>query len=90
MVGHQLAEPLALEVLEVDHDSTVGGLVHEGVVLGLLLLGADGRSSNVLVVITEAGPQLEVPEGDAEGAEVAIVQALAATGPQSMRKAIVA
>jgi hypothetical protein len=38
----------------------------------------------------EAGPQLEVPEGDAEGAEVAIVQALAATGPQSMRKAIVA
>jgi hypothetical protein len=38
----------------------------------------------------EAGPQLEDEEGDAEGAEMAIKQALAATGPQSMRKAIVA
>lgn len=38
----------------------------------------------------EAGPQLEVPEGDAEGSEVAIVQPLAATGPQSLNVAIVA
>lgn len=38
----------------------------------------------------EAGPQLEVPEGDAEGAEVAIQQALAATGPQSLKVAVVA
>ena len=38
----------------------------------------------------EAGPQLEVPEGDAEGSEVAIKQPLAATGPQSLNKAIVA
>ena len=37
----------------------------------------------------EAGPQLEVPEGDAEGSEVAIAQPLAATGPQSINKAIV-
>lgn len=38
----------------------------------------------------EAGPQLEVPEGDTEGSEVAIKQPLAATGPQSLNKAIVA
>lgn len=37
----------------------------------------------------EAGPQLEVDEGDAEGAEVAIQQPLAGTGPQSVKKAIV-
>lgn len=38
----------------------------------------------------ECGPQLEVEEGDAEGAEMAIVQPFAQTGPKSMRKAIVA
>lgn len=38
----------------------------------------------------EAGPQNEDEEGDAEGAEVAIVQALAQTGPVSFNKAIVA
>lgn len=38
----------------------------------------------------EAGAQTEVQEGDAEGAEVAIVQAFAATGPQAVKKAIVA
>lgn len=39
---------------------------------------------------SECGPQLEVEEGDAEGAEMAIVQPFAATGPKHMRKAIVA
>lgn len=38
----------------------------------------------------ECGPQQEVPEGDAEGAEVAIVQTFAQTGPKAMKKAIVA
>lgn len=38
----------------------------------------------------EAGEQEEVPEGDGEAAEVAIVQTLAATGPKSLNKAIVA
>jgi hypothetical protein len=38
----------------------------------------------------EAGVQNEVEEGEGEGAEVAIVQALAATGPRSFNKAIVA
>lgn len=38
----------------------------------------------------EAGEQDEVPEGDGEAAEVAIVQTLAATGPKSLNKAIVA
>lgn len=37
----------------------------------------------------ECGPQLEVEEGDAEGAEAAIVQVFAATGPKSMKKVIV-
>lgn len=37
----------------------------------------------------EAGPQQEVPEGDAEGAEVGIVQTFAQTGPKSLNKAIV-
>lgn len=36
------------------------------------------------------GPQLEVPEGDAEAALVAIVQTVAQTGPKSLKKAIVA
>lgn len=38
----------------------------------------------------EAGEQDEVPEGDGEAAEVAIVQTLAATGPKALNKAIVA
>lgn len=38
----------------------------------------------------EFGEQTEVPEGDAEGAEVAIVQPAAQTGPKSLNKAIVA
>jgi hypothetical protein len=38
----------------------------------------------------EAGPQLEVPEGDAEGAEGAIAQTFAQTGPKSIKKAAVA
>lgn len=38
----------------------------------------------------EAGVQNEDEEGDGEGAEVAIVQALAATGPQAFNKAVVA
>lgn len=38
----------------------------------------------------EGGPQNETVEGDAEGAEVAIAQTLAQTGPKSMNKAIVA
>lgn len=38
----------------------------------------------------EAGDQDEDEEGEAEGAEVAIKQALAATGPKSFNKAIVA
>lgn len=38
----------------------------------------------------EAGPPIEVPEGDAEGAEVAIAQTFAQTGPKRMKKAIVA
>jgi hypothetical protein len=36
------------------------------------------------------GPQLEVPEGDAEGAEVAIVQTCAQTGPKSLNVALLA
>lgn len=35
-----------------------------------------------------AGPQLEVPEGDAEGAEVALVQTFAQTGPKSLNVAL--
>jgi hypothetical protein len=38
----------------------------------------------------EFGPQLEVPEGDAEGAEVAIVQTVAQTGPKFIKRALVA
>jgi hypothetical protein len=38
----------------------------------------------------EFGPQQETEEGDAEGAEVAIVQSVAQTGPKSLNKAIVA
>lgn len=38
----------------------------------------------------EAGPQNEDEEGDAEGAEVAIVQTFAQTGPKSLNKAVVA
>ena len=38
----------------------------------------------------EAGAQDEVDEGEGEGAEVAIAQTLAATGPKSLNKAIVA
>ena len=38
----------------------------------------------------EAGQQQEVPEGDAEGAEVAIAQTFAQTGPKALNKAIVA
>lgn len=38
----------------------------------------------------EAGDQDEDEEGEAEGAEVAIKQALAATGPKSFNKAVVA
>jgi len=38
----------------------------------------------------EFGPQQEVPEGDAEGAEVAIVQTVAQTGPKSIKIALVA
>lgn len=38
----------------------------------------------------EFGPQQETEEGDAEGAEVAIVQPVAQTGPKSLNKAIVA
>jgi len=37
----------------------------------------------------ECGPQLEVDEGDAEGAETAIAQSFAQTGPKSIKKAIV-
>lgn len=37
----------------------------------------------------EFGPQQETPEGDGEGAEVAIVQTVAQTGPKSLNKAIV-
>ncbi len=38
----------------------------------------------------ECGEQQEVPEGDAEGAEVAIVQTFAATGPKSLNVAVAA
>lgn len=38
----------------------------------------------------EAGEPMEVPEGDGEGAEVAIAQTFAQTGPKAMKKAIVA
>ncbi len=38
----------------------------------------------------ECGPQIEVEEGDNEGAEIAILQLFAQTGPKSMKKAIVA
>lgn len=38
----------------------------------------------------EAGPQLEVPEGDAEGAEIAIAQTFAQTGPKVLNVAVVA
>jgi hypothetical protein len=38
----------------------------------------------------ECGPQLEVDEGDAEGAEGAIAQIFAQTGPKLMKKVIVA
>lgn len=37
----------------------------------------------------EAGPQMEVDEGDNEGAEDAIAQMFAQTGPKFMKKAIV-
>ena len=42
----------------------------------------------VTVYPVEFGPQQETREGDSEGAEVAIVQTVAATGPKSMNKAI--
>ena len=38
----------------------------------------------------ECGPQLEVEEGDAEGAEMAIVQPFAQTGPKSIKIALLA
>lgn len=38
----------------------------------------------------EFGPQNETPEGDGEGAEVAIVQTVAVTGPKALNKAVVA
>jgi hypothetical protein len=38
----------------------------------------------------EFGPQQETPEGDDEGAEIAIVQTVAQTGPKSLKKAIAA
>jgi hypothetical protein len=38
----------------------------------------------------ELGPQQETEEGDGEGAEVAIVQSVAQTGPKSLNKAVVA
>ena len=38
----------------------------------------------------EFGPQQEALEGDGEGAEVAIVQSVAQTGPKSLNKAVVA
>lgn len=38
----------------------------------------------------EAGPQNEDEEGEAEGAEVAIIQTFAQTGPKSLNKATVA
>ena len=38
----------------------------------------------------EFGPQQETMEGDGEGAEVAIVQTVAQTGPKSLNKAVVA
>lgn len=38
----------------------------------------------------ECGPQIEVEEGDAEGAEAAIAQMFAQTGPKSIKKALVA
>lgn len=37
----------------------------------------------------ECGPQLEIEEGDAEGAETGIVQPFAQTGPKSIKKVIV-
>lgn len=44
----------------------------------------------VTVYPVEFGPQQEDREGDAEGAEVAIVQTVGITGPKSLNKAIVA
>lgn len=38
----------------------------------------------------EFGPQQEVREGDAEGAEVGIAQTVALTGPKALNKAVVA
>lgn len=38
----------------------------------------------------EVGPQQEVPEGDNEGAEVAIAQTFAQTGPKSFNKQVAA
>lgn len=44
----------------------------------------------VTVYPVEFGEQHETPEGDGEGAEVAIVQPVAQTGPKSLNKALVA
>lgn len=44
----------------------------------------------VTIYPVEFGPQMEVPEGDDEGAEVAIVQTVAQTGPKVLNKAVAA
>jgi hypothetical protein len=70
-----------LPALTTGHYVTVMGLSDSGT----LAIGAFATSRPF-----EAGDQDEVPEGDGEAAEVAIVQTLAATGPTSLNKAIVA
>jgi hypothetical protein len=47
-------------------------------------------TQNVSSYPFETGPQVEDEEGDAEGAEVAIKQTFAQTGPKALYKAIVA
>jgi hypothetical protein len=70
-----------LPELTTGHYVTVMGLPDDGT-----LAVGDFATSRPF----EAGAQDEVPEGDGEAAEVAIVQTLAATGPKSLNKAIVA
>jgi len=69
-----------LPALTTGHYVTVMGLPDDGT----LAVGAFATSRPF-----EAGEQDEVPEGDGEGAEVAIVQTLAATGPKALNKAII-
>lgn len=70
-----------LPALTTGHYVTVMGLPDDGT-----LAAGDFVTSRPF----EAGEQDEVPEGDGEAAEVAIVQTLAATGPKVLNVALVA